>query len=73
MYNITILVLENLVVKGSTYAQQGKVTYALKAITLFDFVFTLHVIKEIMGRNHARCLISFVPQCALLSPLHVYL
>jgi len=56
MYNATILVLdEDLAAKGSTSAQRGDATCALKALISFDFVFTLHVMKETMGFTDKLC------------------
>ena len=49
MYSATASILEDLAIKGSTYSQQGDATYAFKALTSFNFVFILHVMKEIIG------------------------
>ncbi|KAH7658095.1 Ribonuclease H-like protein [Dioscorea alata] len=54
-YNTTILLLEDLTIKGSTYSQRGDATYALKVLMSFDFIFILHVLKEIMGITDKLC------------------
>ncbi|XP_025692769.1 uncharacterized protein [Arachis hypogaea] len=48
-------VLEDLATNGSTYSQRGDATYALKSLLSFDFVFILHMMKEIMGITDKLC------------------
>ncbi|XP_072060338.1 uncharacterized protein [Arachis hypogaea] len=47
--------LEDLATNGSTYSQRGDATYALKSLLSFDFVFILHMMKEIMGITDKLC------------------
>ncbi|CAJ2631159.1 uncharacterized protein LOC123910597 [Trifolium pratense] len=54
MYNATITVLEHLAVEGSA-AQRGDAIYTFKAMMSFDFVFILHVMKELMGITDKLC------------------
>ncbi|XP_057443819.1 uncharacterized protein LOC130735968 [Lotus japonicus] len=49
LYNATTTVLEDLAIEGSTYSQRGDATYAFKSLMSFEFVFILHLMKELMG------------------------
>ena len=42
-------VLQTIVDEGTSYAQRGDASVAYDALTSFKFVFSLHLIKEIMG------------------------
>nr|XP_025702624.1 zinc finger MYM-type protein 1-like [Arachis hypogaea] len=55
MFGATTSVLEDLATNGSTYSQRGDATYALKSLLSFDFVFILHMMKEIMGITDKLC------------------
>ncbi|XP_020967592.1 uncharacterized protein LOC110266888 [Arachis ipaensis] len=55
MFGATTSVLEDLATNGSTYSQCGDATYALKSLLSFDFVFILHMMKEIMGITDKLC------------------
>nr|KYP64740.1 Zinc finger MYM-type protein 1 [Cajanus cajan] len=54
MFNATTSVLEDLVVNG-TGSQRGDATYAFRVLMSFEFVFILHVMKEIMGITDKLC------------------
>jgi hypothetical protein len=47
--------LENITNEGSTYSQRGDANVAYKMITSFQFIFILHLMKEIMGITHGLC------------------
>ncbi|XP_030939955.1 zinc finger MYM-type protein 1-like [Quercus lobata] len=49
MFGPTCLVLENIKKDGSTYLQHGEM------INSFEFIFSLHLMKEIMGINDVLC------------------
>ncbi|XP_025633469.1 uncharacterized protein [Arachis hypogaea] len=55
MFGATTSVLEDLATNGSTYSQHGDATYVLKSLLSFNFVFILHMIKEIMGITDKLC------------------
>ncbi|XP_072066762.1 uncharacterized protein [Arachis hypogaea] len=55
MFGATTSVLEDLATNGSIYSQRGDATYALKSLLSFDFVFILHMMKEIMGITDKLC------------------
>ncbi|XP_052114374.1 uncharacterized protein LOC107480086 [Arachis duranensis] len=55
MLRATTSVLEDLATNGSIYSQRGDATYALKSLLSFDFVFILHMMKEIMGITDKLC------------------
>ncbi|XP_057739680.1 uncharacterized protein LOC130956683 [Arachis stenosperma] len=55
MFGATTSVLEDLATNGSTYSQRGNDTYALKSLLSFDFVFILHMMKEIMRITDKLC------------------
>jgi len=49
MYGATCLVLENIALDGSTYSQHGDTACSFKLLMSFDFVFILHIMKNVMG------------------------
>ncbi|XP_015939586.1 uncharacterized protein LOC107465109 [Arachis duranensis] len=55
MFGAITSVIEDLATNGSTYSQRGDATYALKSLLSFDFVFILHMMKEIMGITDKLC------------------
>nr|XP_023898179.1 zinc finger MYM-type protein 1-like [Quercus suber] len=55
MFGPTCLVLENIKEDGSTYLQSGDVNVALKMINSFEFIFSLHLMNEIMGITDVLC------------------
>jgi hypothetical protein len=48
-------VLENIINEGSTYSQRGDANAAYKMITSFQFIFILHLMKEIIGITDGLC------------------
>ncbi|GAV82976.1 Dimer_Tnp_hAT domain-containing protein [Cephalotus follicularis] len=48
LYNPTCTVLGKIVEDGSTYSQRGEACVAYDLLTSFEFVFILHLLKEIM-------------------------
>ena len=55
MFGPTCLVLENIKEDGSTYLQRGDANVAHKMIKSFEFIFSLHLMKEIMGIIDVLC------------------
>ncbi|XP_030941602.1 zinc finger MYM-type protein 1-like [Quercus lobata] len=55
MFGPTCLVLENTKEDGSTYLQRGDANVAHKMINSFEFIFSLHLMKEIMGITDVLC------------------
>jgi hypothetical protein len=55
LFNATCSVLENIINEGSTYSQRGDANAAFKMITSFQFIFILHLMKEIMGNTDGLC------------------
>lgn len=49
MLSATSSTLKDIAINRYTYSQRGDATYALKSLMSFDFVFFLHLMKEIMG------------------------
>ncbi|XP_071714789.1 uncharacterized protein [Rutidosis leptorrhynchoides] len=52
MFNATRLVLEGIIEDKSSYSQRGDAAEAYTYFTSFEFVFILHLMKEIMGRTN---------------------
>ncbi|KAG7994879.1 hypothetical protein I3843_01G080800 [Carya illinoinensis] len=46
MFEATWLVLETIIKEGSTYSQRGDANAAYKMITLFQFIFILHLMRK---------------------------
>ncbi|KAG6674257.1 hypothetical protein I3842_15G033100 [Carya illinoinensis] len=55
MFEATYSVLETIIKEGSTYSQRGDANAAYKMITSFQFIFILHLMKEIMGITDVLC------------------
>ncbi|KAL7602827.1 uncharacterized protein LOC111910672 [Lactuca sativa] len=55
MYNPTCTVLENIKKVGSNYKTKGDASIALKRMTSFEFVFILHMMKQILGITNTLC------------------
>ncbi|KAG6660505.1 hypothetical protein CIPAW_03G111900 [Carya illinoinensis] len=55
MFEATCLVLETIIKEGSTYSQHEDANPAYKMITSFEFIFTLHLMKEIIGITDILC------------------
>jgi hypothetical protein len=55
LFNATCSVLENIINEGSTYSQRGDANAAYQMITSFQFIFILHLMKEIMGIIDGLC------------------
>jgi len=49
MYGATCSILEKIIVDGSTYSQCDDVDSAYNSLTSFEFIFILHLMREIMG------------------------
>ena len=55
MFDSTCSVLENIKKKRSIYSQKGDANAASKLIQLFEFIFTLHLMKEVIGIIDVLC------------------
>jgi len=55
LYNASCLVLQKIIVDGSTYSQRGDADAALNMLSLFEFILILHMMKEIMGITDGLC------------------
>jgi hypothetical protein len=55
IYGETCLVLENIALDGSTYSQRGDSAFSFKLLMSFDFVFILHIMKNVIGIIDVLC------------------
>jgi len=55
MFNATCSVLKNIINEGFTYSQRRDANAAYKMITSFQFIFNLHLMKEIIGVTDGLC------------------
>ncbi|XP_024042728.1 uncharacterized protein LOC18048873 [Citrus clementina] len=55
MFKATCEVLQSIVKRGSNYSQRGNANSIYNLITSFDFVFILHLVKEILGITYILC------------------
>ena len=55
MFGPTCLVFENIKEDGSTYLQHGDANVAYKMINSFEFIFSLYLMKEIIGIIDVLC------------------
>jgi hypothetical protein len=55
MFDATCTLLEDVGREGGTYFQRGDALTAYKMLTSFEFIFILHLMKEMMGINDVLC------------------
>ncbi|PRQ51924.1 putative HAT dimerization domain, ribonuclease H-like domain-containing protein [Rosa chinensis] len=55
LFGPTIAVLEKIEKESSNYCQLGDANAACKMVTSFEFIFILHLMKEIMGITNGLC------------------
>jgi len=55
MYDTTCSILKKLADDGSTYCQSGDASIAYDNLTTFEFVFILHLMREILGLTSVLC------------------
>jgi hypothetical protein len=55
MFDATCSVLEIIRREWANYSQQGDANAAYKMVTSFEFIFILHLMKEIMGITDVLC------------------
>ena len=55
MFSSTCAVLINIIVDGTTHSQRAEADFAYEALTSFEFVFILHMMKEIMEITDLLC------------------
>ncbi|XP_071916289.1 uncharacterized protein [Coffea arabica] len=56
MFNPTCVVLSNIAVDGGSYSQRGYANFVLNQLLSFKFVFTLHLMKDIVEITHLFCI-----------------
>lgn len=55
MYYATCVVLQEIMDNGADYTKHGDANSAYNLMTSFEFILTLHLIKEIMGTTDCLC------------------
>jgi hypothetical protein len=55
MFDATCTLLEDVGREGGTYFQRGDALTAYKMLTSFEFIFILHLMKEMMGITDVLC------------------
>nr|XP_027102670.1 uncharacterized protein LOC113723909 [Coffea arabica] len=71
MFNATYVVLSNIVVDGGLYSQCGDANFALNQLLSFKFVFTLHLMKDIMEITHLLCIALQRKSQYILNAMHL--
>ena len=71
LFTPTCSILQNIAIEGSTYSQRGDATFALKVMMSFDFVFVLHVMKEILGISNVLCQVLQQKSHDILNAMHM--
>ena len=78
MFSATCEVLINIVDDGVTYASRGDADATYEAITSFEYVFVLHLMKNIMAITNLLSLAynvnhkTFLMPCTLFHPLKYF-
>ncbi|CAL8162116.1 unnamed protein product [Prunus armeniaca] len=55
MFSATCIVLINIIDNGTTYSQRGDADAAYEAMTSYEFIFILHLMKELMEITNDLC------------------
>ncbi|XP_025669803.1 uncharacterized protein [Arachis hypogaea] len=72
MFTATNIVLNNIIEDGTTYAQRGEAYGVSKILLSFEFVFTLHLMKEIMGITNVLCQALQQQSQDILNAMHIF-
>ncbi|XP_027090299.1 uncharacterized protein [Coffea arabica] len=71
MFNATCVVLSNIAADGCSYSQCGDANFALNQLLSFEFVFTLHLMKDIMEIIHLLCIALQSKSQDILNAMHL--
>jgi hypothetical protein len=71
LFDSIISLLEIIKKEGSTYSQRGDANAILKFIQSFEFIFILHLIKEVMGTTDALCKALHIKSQVILNAMHL--
>ncbi|XP_015955548.1 uncharacterized protein LOC107479943 [Arachis duranensis] len=71
MFTATNIVLNNIIEDGTTYTQRGEAYGVSKILLSFEFVFTLHLMKEIMGITNVLCQALQQQSQDILNAMHI--
>ncbi|XP_025647734.1 uncharacterized protein [Arachis hypogaea] len=71
MFTATNIVLNNIIEDGTTYAQRGEAYGVSKILLSFEFVFTLHLMKEIMEITNVLCQALQQQSQDILNAMHI--
>ncbi|XP_015947916.1 uncharacterized protein LOC107472903 [Arachis duranensis] len=71
MFTATNIVLNNIIEDGTTYAQRGEAYGVSKIVLSFEFVFTLHLMKEIIGITNVLCQTLQQQSQDILNAIHI--
>ncbi|XP_029145790.1 uncharacterized protein [Arachis hypogaea] len=71
MFTATNIILNNIIEDGTTYAQRGEAYGVSKILLSFEFVFTLHLMKEIMGITNVLCQALQQQSQYILNAMHI--
>ncbi|XP_025684945.1 uncharacterized protein [Arachis hypogaea] len=71
MFTATNIVLNNIIEDGTTYAQRGEAYGVSKILLSFEFVFTLHLMKEIIGITNVLCQALQQQSQDILNAMHI--
>ncbi|TYI61681.1 hypothetical protein E1A91_D10G190600v1 [Gossypium mustelinum] len=73
MYNATSTILENLKNTASSYSQRGGVHKTYNRLRYFEFIFILHIMKEVLGITDNRCQALQCPSQDILNAMSLVL
>ncbi|XP_071905943.1 uncharacterized protein [Coffea arabica] len=71
MFNATCVVLSNIAVDGGSYSQRGDANLPWNQLLSFEFVFTLHLMKDIMEITHLLCMALQRKSQDILNAMHL--
>ncbi|XP_059456615.1 uncharacterized protein LOC132186648 [Corylus avellana] len=70
MFDATCTMLEDVQREGGTYSQRGDAKAAYKMLTSFEFIFILHLMKELMGITDVLCQVLQQKSLDILNAIH---
>lgn len=71
MFNATCSILKDIVADGTSYVQRGDSSGIYNIITSFDFVFTLHLVREMMEITNYLCQALQCKSQDILNAMHL--
>ena len=71
MFGATFIIINNIIEEGANYSQRGKAYSISKILASFEFVFILHLMKEIMRITNVLCQVLQLHSQDIINAIHL--